>query len=352
MMQVLFWLPTPWAWRGLPVYGFGLMLFLAFVAATGLAGRRGEKIGLPRDKIGDLTLTIFLLGLIGGRIVYMIQYDRPLAEFLMIWQGGIVFYGGAIGGTIGGLWAFHKWIKPFGINVWQLADVLAPSVALGLAIGRVGCLLNGCCFGHVAPPGVPAITFPAMTAPARDRLVFERHWQTLAGFALDEMTVIRVENGSPAASAGLQPGDRITAVGTVTVADEVDLARLFGDWPRGQTGVALTVERGGQALSLPPFVPRTLPLYPTQIYETISMLLLFVLLLSLYPVRAYDGQLIVVLMLGYAAHRFFNEMLRDDTPTYFLGLTLSQEISIGIAAAGLAIAAWRRARSRAASGGR
>jgi prolipoprotein diacylglyceryltransferase len=97
---------------------------------------------------------------------------------------------------------------------------------------------------------------------------------------------------------------------------------------------------------LPPYIPRTLGLVPTQLYETVSMALVFLVLIFLYPLRRFDGQLLVVLMLCYAVHRFFNETLRHDTPTYYvggvLGLTISQWISIGIFAAGAALGLWRR----------
>ncbi len=72
------------------------------------------------------------------------------------------------------------------------------------------------------------------------------------------------------------------------------------------------------------------------------MLLIFVILVLLYPHRQYDGQVMVMLMLCYAIHRYFNELLRYDTPTYFLGLTASQEISILIFSAGVALALYRR----------
>ena len=72
------------------------------------------------------------------------------------------------------------------------------------------------------------------------------------------------------------------------------------------------------------------------------MFLVFLVLLALYPLRKYDGQVMVVLMLCYAVHRFFNETLRHDTPTYLIGLTISQWISIGIFAAGIALHLWRR----------
>ena len=95
------------------------------------------------------------------------------------------------------------------------------------------------------------------------------------------------------------------------------------------------------------FAPRTIGLYPTQLYETVSMVLLILLLLAYYPFRRHDGQLMVVLMIGYAVHRFINESLRIE-PSYALGLTLSQWGSVVVLAAaiGIEIFLWRTMPSR------
>jgi prolipoprotein diacylglyceryltransferase len=86
------------------------------------------------------------------------------------------------------------------------------------------------------------------------------------------------------------------------------------------------VERGQEEVPVV-FTPRTVPFYPAQLYETISMLVLIGLLLSFQPYRRHDGQVMVLFLLGYAVHRFFNESIRIE-PTYAMGLTLSQWISL------------------------
>lgn len=350
MNQVLFWIPikTDWTPQGIPIYGFGLMLFLAFVISTYLAGRRAERQGIPGERMQDLILWIFLGGLIGGRLFYMIQYRHqianPLTEFFQIWNGGIVFYGSAAGGFVGYLIA-RRLMPRFNVSAWRIGDILAPSVAIGLALGRLGCLLNGCCYGNAAPPGMPAIHFPTMTAPSRD---FVRLYQTSTGFAMDPKakdprTVGAVEPDSPAARSGIQAGDVIVGVDGRAVDDYYDLVRALTDeWPRGKKDVSFTVRRDRAEEVIGPYIPRTIGLNPTQIYESISMLLLFGVLVCLYPVRQFDGQVLAVLMLAYAVHRYCNELLRHDTPTYFLGLTVSQEISILIFAGGVIIWLLRR----------
>jgi prolipoprotein diacylglyceryltransferase len=361
MDQVLFWIPikTQWTPDGIPLYGFGTMLFIVLVVTTWLTGYRAERYGLPAEsperrkayseRVRDLVLWTVLAGVVGARIFYMIQFpeqfDRPLIQFFQFWNGGIVFYGSALGGLLAALICHRLFLRQFNVSAWRLADIIAPSIAIGLALGRIGCFLNGCCWGHVACPDCVQVHFPMMTAPARDML---RELQTSAGFAMDpqgkdDRTVGAVEPGSAAETSGLQAGDVIVDVDGHPIAGYTELRDALNfNWPRGKTDVTLTVQRNGQDVTLPAYVPRTLGLIPTQLYESISMLLIFVILIFLYPMRRYDGQVMVVLMLCYSVHRFFNESLRHDTPHYFLGLTVSQEISILIFSAGVLLGLYRR----------
>lgn len=354
MEQVLFWIPirtglTP---QGIPVYGFGVMLCLAFVVGSWLATRRGRLVNLPGDKLNDLILWLFLGGIVGGRALYVVQNGVPWSQFHEIWNGGIVFYGGAIGGTIAALIAFQRLIKPLGITTWQVADALAPAIVVGLCLGRLGCFLNGCCYGHVAAPDCPAVEFPALTAPARDRLVSSTGQQTLLGFAMDDSaaddrTVGIVEANTPAEAAGLKSGDIVTSVNGAKTDRYAQIEVALGSqWPRGQKAITLGVRRGADELTLPAFTPRLIGLYPTQLYEAVSAVLLVVALIASWPVRKYDGQLMVLLMLGYAVHRYVNESLRHDTPVYG-PMTLSQWISVGIFSAGLVMHIIRRSQTRA-----
>src|SRR5262249_11580801 len=148
---------------------------------------------------------------------------------------------------------------------------------------------------------------PLMTAPSRELV---RSYQTSTGFAMDPKardprTVGAVEPDSPAAASGMKPGDVIVAVDGQEVPNYAALSRdLTVDWPRGKKDVTFTVLRDGKEEVIGPYVPRTLGLNPTQVYESVSMFLLFWVLIFLYPLRRYDGQLLVVLMLVYAVHRY------------------------------------------------
>lgn len=356
MQQVLFWIPIKLGWfpHGIPIYGFGAMLFIAFFACILLLSRWAKREGFSPDRIYDLALWVFGFGVFGARIVYMIQYKVPWQNFFKIWEGGIVFYGSAIGGWIGYAlgWLYYSRVKKERIPTWRMADIVAPAVCVGLLIGRIGCFLNGCCYGHICTDNATCVTFPMMTAPARE-LVVAQGYQTMAGFTLDSRAfdaahrerppalVGTVEPGSPASQAGLKSGDIITQINEFPIQSYHDLWRVLepGSWPRGVQEVKLKVQRGAEEMDLKPFIPRTLPLHPTQVYESISMFLLLLVLLAFYPFRRHYGQSFVVLMIGYAVHRFFNETLRNDTAPVLLNLTLSQvgSILVLLAAIGLEI---------------
>jgi prolipoprotein diacylglyceryltransferase len=381
-------------------------------------------------QVQDLFMWVCLAGLVGARVLYMIQYSSQFpdkspaalaAAFFQIWRGGIIFYGSALGGAAG--YGLFYWfvLRKLKVNTWQLADAVAPILALGLAVGRIGCYLNGCCWGQVAVPEAAPVPlggahFPLMPAHCRDQLVRDLHLQTSTGFALaprdrgpgadPRSRVLVVEPGSPAAAAGLKAGDRIVKVngrsngivvevygehaeqvaetlrgakgqltevapgkpptvyfeefvdydqailkvppGGATFVESDALGELARDWPRGRHDLTLTVRRPtGDEVDLPPFVPRSVGLYPTQLYETVSMVLLILFLLAYYPFRRHDGQLFVVCMIGYAVHRFVNESLRIE-PAVGGGLTLSQWGSVVILAAALGMEAylWRAMPSR------
>jgi phosphatidylglycerol:prolipoprotein diacylglycerol transferase len=345
MMPILFRLPI--GQDGIPVYGFGMMLFITFIATTWMASRRAEKVGIAREVLQDLAVWIFIGGIIGARIVFLItvQGMRDPWEILKalprIWDGGIVFYGAVEGALVAyaiSFWLFFRHKE--NVTTLRLADVVAPTVALGLLLGRIGCFLNGCCYGAVACPTCACVGVPfPLSSPARHELVQEGY-QTAAGFLLDENAgvarVLRVEPGSAAEEKGLKAGDVITQINGRDVKTVGDVDRLLaGGWPRGQEEVQLTVDRGGTREELA-FRPRTLPLLPTQIYESISMGLLLLLLFAFEPFKRRDGQVMALMMIGYGVHRYFNELLRSDQrPEGFEKYT-----SIVLAAAGLAMMLW------------
>ncbi len=155
--------------EGLPVFGYGLMMFIGFSTGTFLASLRARREGLPADVIWDLATWLFIPGLIGARSYYLIQHGdrvfvgKPSLEWLIsalnLSQGGLVLYGGLIGGAMGYFtFCFVRRIRPL-----ALADIIVPSVFIGIGFGRIGCFLNGCCYGAIS--SVPwAVRFPSSSA--------------------------------------------------------------------------------------------------------------------------------------------------------------------------------------------
>jgi len=145
----------------LPVHWYGVLVAAAFLIGLWTASRRGVRDGIAPDKVLDAGVWLILGTIIGARGWYVISYWReefagqPWTETFMVQHGGLVFYGGLVGATAACL--IYIWRNK--LPVWKFADALAPSIALGYVPGRLGCLMNGCCYGQET--SVPwAIHFP------------------------------------------------------------------------------------------------------------------------------------------------------------------------------------------------
>jgi len=231
---------------------YGVMMALAFFAGLWTATRRARLVKVSGDIIADVTLWLMAGGIVGARIAYVTTYwkqefaDQPFSEIFMIQHGGLVYYGGLIGAAVSGA-AYLAWKK---LPVWKIADILAPSIALGSVFGRIGCLLNGCCYGRACD--LPwAIRFPA------------------------------------------------------------------------------DHETHGAAV------------HPTEIYDALLNLILYVFLAWLFRRKKFDGQIFATYLIVYAVFRSIAEYFRGDYPTDHVhaGLTSAQLVSVPIFITGLALAA-------------
>jgi phosphatidylglycerol:prolipoprotein diacylglycerol transferase len=159
MRQILFTIPI----LNLPIYGYGAMLVLAFASATMLAAWRAKREKLDPELVLDMAFWLFAGGLLGARLFYVVQYrdgfHSPL-DFFKFWNGGIVYYGGVFGG-VAAFFIYRKF-NPFPIRPYL--DALAPPIAIGTMFGRLGCFLNGCCFGDVCHT-ILGVRFPKPTDP-------------------------------------------------------------------------------------------------------------------------------------------------------------------------------------------
>lgn len=261
--------PIAFQLGSLTVTWFGVMVALGFLAGLWTASRRAPRAGVVPDTILDIGPWLIVGAIVGARLLYVLTYwdllmEKPLfpqapwTEIFMVQRGGLVYYGGLIGAALGCI-LFARWKK---IPLWKLADILTPSIALGYVFGRIGCLLNGCCFGRVCH--LPwAIRFPNQS--------FAWSKQYLDGLV-------------------------------------------------GKTDPSL-------------------PVHPTEIYDALLNLVLYLGLAWLYRRRKFDGQVFAAYLMCYAVTRSIVEAFRGDyTPVHLHGgLTPAQLLGIAVFAAGLAL---------------
>jgi len=142
---------------GFPVYSYGLMLIIAFFVGVAIARARAPRYGLKPEQIWDVSFWVLISGVLGARVVFILQelpyYLKNLDQLFSLRFDGLTSYGGLLGGLI----AFLVWSWRAKVPTLKLLDCAAPAVFIGHAIGRVGCLLNGCCYGGQCdlPWGIP-----------------------------------------------------------------------------------------------------------------------------------------------------------------------------------------------------
>lgn len=246
------------------LHTYGILLVTAYLLAIALTARLAEKDGIARTYAWDLGFVVILSALVGAKLLMILaDFGAYLNEPSLLlsaafWRAGGVFYGGFLGAVAGS--ALYAWRRP-GLPFWAVADAAAPSIALGQAVGRLGCLSAGCDYG--LPSNLPwAITFTS-------------------------------------------------------------------EYAHEKVGVPLNVA-----------------LHPTQLYESLTTLLLFLFLLHLHRKRSFRGEVFAVYLITYGMARFLLEFFRGDEDRGFVfsWLSTSQFISLLIVPCGL-FAYWYLRRS-------
>ena len=133
---------------GLKIHTYGVFVAMGFLTAIALAMREARREGEDPAKIVDLAFYVIVAAIVGSRLLYVaLNYkhyiENPL-DIVKIWSGGLVFYGGLILALAVSVWYFRKNRLP----VWKTTDIVAPSIAIGQAVGRLGCFSAGCCYGR------------------------------------------------------------------------------------------------------------------------------------------------------------------------------------------------------------
>ena len=355
--------------RGVPIRGYGSGLLVAILAAFLLLLRLAKRQGIAPETVYSLALWSVVTGIIGARLFYVTEYWRetfldhsghilPLGDLLFrllnVAGGGLVVLGSILGGTLGAFIFMHRNKMP----VLRTFDVMAPALMLGIAIGRIGCLLNGCCFGGVTDVSW-GIVFPA-GSPAHARQV--AHGDVfLYGMKFDEVSVAgrtllavaEVQPGSEAETCGLKPNMVLWSIAGQLDGEPIagqpqhrwQAMELLLDFRRTTPESKLQFdflpappERELVTHSLAPSHSEVLPVHPTQIYSSGLALLLCGTLLVLGRLRFYQqraGLVFASFMVLYSVGRFCMEMVRADEDSFFgTGLTVSQNVSIVVCLAG------------------
>jgi phosphatidylglycerol:prolipoprotein diacylglycerol transferase len=244
---------------------FGLALVLAFAFGAWLSFRRGRSVRIPESFMNEVVQVALVAGIVGARLQYVIANWHEFApepwRAFAVWEGGLTYYGGAILATFATLW----WGKHRGVPLLMVGDVLAPAVAVGDGIGRLGCFMNGCCYGR--PSDVPwAVQFPPDSFA--DRVLGAVHvhptqiYQSLWGFGVGFFLLwlgLRRERGLifwtflillPLGRILLdpfryyEPGSRVLMGGEAIPVSQVIAAILLGI---GVTGFALMLRKRSPA---------------------------------------------------------------------------------------------------------
>lgn len=137
----------------LTIYSYGVMVAIGFAVISILIYPRAARFGLNKDRVLDLLIVILIAGLVGARLFYILSnlhyYAANPLEIPNLSKGGLVWYGAFFSALGSALWYMRKHKLFF----WDVMDLAAPYLALGQGIGRIGCYLNGCCYGI---DGLPA----------------------------------------------------------------------------------------------------------------------------------------------------------------------------------------------------
>ena len=158
--------PTLISLGPLTIHTYGLLVAVGFVAGLSVTIRLGKDQGIGSQQVLDMAFFMAAAGLVGSRLLYVAMkweyFGSHPIDILMIWRGGLVFHGAVLGAILALFWYTRK----RDLSFWDAGDLWAPGTALGLAIGRIGCFMAGCCYGKPTDhPFAVVFTHPESLAP-------------------------------------------------------------------------------------------------------------------------------------------------------------------------------------------
>ena len=372
MHPELFTLPVV----GISIKTYGFFLTVGFLSAVWLAMRRANRVKVDPDRVLDISFLALIFGVGGARLFFVIHYwktdfagaDNILVRIIDIRQGGLEFLGGFLGAGI----AIVIYLAITKQSGRLYLDVLAPSLAWGLAFGRIGCFFNGCCFGGVCVTDPEqtarypwAVEFPygspAQLRQWEDRMVTLPaeliHTGGLQNFPLPAATLnmpiekrLGPKGAVQDAETALSRAEKADAGASKIAELEAILKRRQAAWKahKQQYGLAALAaaenypsrrhpERKTSTSELEALSAKatSLPVHPTQLYSTMHALILSGLLSAIFYQRKRHGVVIGLLFICYPIARVLLEMVRTDNPHDAAGLTISQFVSLSMCAGGL-----------------
>jgi phosphatidylglycerol:prolipoprotein diacylglycerol transferase len=306
--------------EGIPLHTYGILIGIGFMGAVSISaylaerewtGDQGKKM---REQIFDLAFYVFIGGIGGAVLLFnLVNWQDGLAQgkplMGMVFQGGLICAAGVA----------YWYGKKNHIDFLRLSDIALPTVSLGSAFGRLGCFSAGCCWGK--PSAGLAVKFPS--AAVQD--LFGGHSGNVASAAFASMSDCRTELRWVVESTG----------------------KLYEQAVPGAVRLCEWANQHGH----------TLPIHPTQLYESAIQFCLFALFISLRPLRRFHGQLAGIWLMVYAFERAFVELFRGDGERgtihgylsfiprdAWYNISTSQAGSIGIFALGafILIREWRK----------
>ncbi len=368
MLPVVFRIPG----IGYEVPGYGLALTIGFLLSIVWAAYRAARSGADPDVVLNCGFFALIGGVVGSRAMYVVHYwdqyahrgslTQVILGIIDVRKGGLEVYGGFI--TVVALVLIYLWATKRSIR-WYL-DIVAPSAALGMCLGRVGCFLNGCCWGVTTdvpwavrfPSGSPAAVQQWMDhvpgAGLPEQLTVTNAWPDGADAIPVPRETLRVSDQE--LDAGRAAYDQLMAQ-TKDLKDR--LARATDPQERGRLEEEMRAAARKTRISSNMYVEMvaplmskynlraadlkhlaaqhpSLPVHPTQIYSVVALGLLALFLNALYWRRTRDGQVILAMLVLEPPVRMVLELLRADNPVDTLGtFTISQFLALCLSALGL-----------------
>lgn len=297
---------------GLPIRGYGVLVLTGLLAGIGISSLRGQKLGINTDTIIGLGIWMMLGGVVGARLFFVIQkwdtfpgegLDR-LSSILKLTEGGLVIYGGIFGGLAAAAYYCYRHKLP----VLATADLIVPGFLIGYALGRIGCLLHGCCFGGVCTAELPTIQFPSGSLPYQAQVENGR----LLGLNLRSQRlpsiISSVDPQSPADLAGVKPGDELRQIRSMLIESDKDSDPAAAP----AMTVELVLDNSKKRIDPQQMPVRSLPVHPSQIYAAINAFLLCWLMWIWQPFPNRDGIVFCTGIILYSISRFLIEWIRSD----------------------------------------